>query len=163
MTENQKIKLYVKIMESVFCALHPELFERKNKSVIIKENLKIRSNKAFYKNALDVLQDAVKKLDDKIVRPCILEDKIEKDEYGTDTFTLCGGLNGGGPFTKWKGYFQELSKFVTEVSKKYHIWLIKLDNDCLDDVFYAEFGIDEITEEDKELSVQLTESSRLLG
>lgn len=63
---------------------------------------------------------------------------------------LYGGLNGGGPYDKWTGYFQELVKFIEDVSKKYRIWLISLENDCLDDVFSAEFGIRDITADDRE-------------
>ena len=95
------------------------------------------------------MKHVIANLDKKIVRPSLKDDKIEKDEYGTDTFVLYGGLNGGGPYDKWTGYFEQLTKFVEEVSKSYHIWLIKLDNDCLDDVFYAEFGISNITEDDR--------------
>ena len=49
-----------------------------------------------------------------------------------------GGLNGPG---KWTDYFHVIADFTDEISKSYHVWLIKLENDCLDDVFYADFGI----------------------
>jgi len=67
-----------------------------------------------------------------------LLEKIKKDEYGTDVFQISGGLNGPG---EWVDYFKDLAKFVEEISKKYHIWMIEAKNDCLDDVFYFTFGI----------------------
>ena len=141
-TQQDKVKIFVHIMEGVFCGLHPFLDKKTRRLNESKEDKKLD-----YKKATNVLKAAVEKLDRSVVRPSILENKIKKDEYGTDTFTLCGGLNGGGNYTKWTGYFEELSKFVIEVSKSYDIWLIKLKNDCIDDVFYAEFGIQEISED----------------
>ena len=61
------------------------------------------------------------------------------DEYGTKTITLCGGLNGNG---EWKYYFSDLSQICDTLAEKgFDMWLIKLDNDCPDDIFYATFGI----------------------
>ncbi len=64
-----------------------------------------------------------------------------KDEYGTWTFLLYGGKNGCG---KWEDYFQDLSNFTDRLKggavKK--LWLIKLENDCPDDVFTATFGFE---------------------
>ena len=145
LTQKQKTEIYVSVMEGLFRALHPEL----KTSGVLNESEKERPFDK--KKAVRVLSTAAGKLSDKLLRhPSLLEDKIEKDEYGTNVFTLCGGLNGGGPYMKWTGYFQELSKFVADVSKKYHIWLIELKNDCLDDIFYAKFGIRDITADDRE-------------
>ena len=67
----------------------------------------------------------------------LLESEI--DEYGTKTITLCGGLNGIG---EWKNYFVDLAKIFEELDKNgFNVWVIKLDNDCLDDIFYCRIGI----------------------
>jgi len=67
----------------------------------------------------------------------ILENEV--DEYGTKTITLCGGLNGCG---EWKNYFTDLSKTFEELEKNgFDVWVIKLDNDCADDIFYCKIGI----------------------
>ena len=63
----------------------------------------------------------------------------EVDEYGTKVLCLSGGLNGCG---EWKNYFIDLAKIVAKLEDEgYHTWTIKLDNDCLDDVFYLKLGI----------------------
>lgn len=67
----------------------------------------------------------------------LLESEI--DEYGTKTITLCGGLNGSG---EWKNYFVDLAKIFEELDKNgFNVWVIKLDNDCPDDIFYCRIGI----------------------
>lgn len=67
----------------------------------------------------------------------LLESEI--DEYGTKTITLCGGLNGIG---EWKNYFVDLGKIFEELDKNgFNVWVIKLDNDCPDDIFYCRIGI----------------------
>ena len=52
---------------------------------------------------------------------------------------IYGGLNGCG---EWTNYFDCLSDLLKLMQNEYNseMWLIKLDNDCLDDVFSAEFG-----------------------
>lgn len=64
--------------------------------------------------------------------------RSDVDEYGTMTIQFCGGLNGNG---EWDTYFSDLAKIVETLKEKYEIWLIKLYNDCIDDKFYATFGI----------------------
>ena len=67
----------------------------------------------------------------------LLESEI--DEYGTKTITLCGGLNGIG---EWKNYFVDLGKIFEELDKNgFNVWVIRLDNDCPDDIFYCRIGI----------------------
>ena len=67
--------------------------------------------------------------------------KYEIDKYGTKTLTLRGGLNGCG---KWEDYFNDLSNIFTKLDEfGYKVWVIKLDNDCLDDIFYCTVGIEE--------------------
>ena len=66
----------------------------------------------------------------------------EMDGNNNDSFykvTVSGGKNGNG---KWSVYFSILSKFVNAIeSNGIEIWLVKMHNDVLDDVFYATFGI----------------------
>ena len=66
----------------------------------------------------------------------------EMDGKNNDSFykvTVSGGKNGNG---KWSVYFSDLSKFVNAIeSNGMEIWLVKMYNDVLDDVFYATFGI----------------------
>ena len=66
----------------------------------------------------------------------------EMDGKNNDSFykiTVSGGKNGNG---KWSVYFSDLSKFVNTIeSNGMEIWLVKMYNDVLDDVFYATFGI----------------------
>ena len=66
----------------------------------------------------------------------------EMDGNNNDSFykvTVSGGKNGNG---KWAEYFSSLSKFTDAVeSNGMEIWLVKMYNDVVDDVFYATFGI----------------------
>lgn len=66
----------------------------------------------------------------------------EMDRNGYDSFykvTVSGGKNGNG---KWVEYFSSLSKFTDAIeSNGMEIWLVKMYNDVVDDVFYATFGI----------------------
>lgn len=63
----------------------------------------------------------------------------EVDEYGTKVLCITGGLNGCG---EWKNYFTDLSKVMAKLEDEgYHVWTIKLENDCLDDVFTLKVGI----------------------
>lgn len=61
------------------------------------------------------------------------------DKYGTKVIEISGGLNGWG---EWDKYFKDLSKVVKKVNEEYRMWLIDMENDCLDDLFYARFGVD---------------------
>lgn len=68
----------------------------------------------------------------------ILENEV--DEYETKTITLCGGLNGAG---EWKNYFTDLARIFEELENNdFNVWVIGIDNDCLDDIFYCKIGID---------------------
>lgn len=69
----------------------------------------------------------------------LLSNSIIISEGSTITGTICGGMNGCG---EWNNYFNTLSNFVAVLKEYFGIdaWLIKLTNDCPDDVFYAEFG-----------------------
>jgi hypothetical protein len=58
-----------------------------------------------------------------------MEDKSEGD-----TVCVSGGLNGRGI---WSNYFETLAKFMYQVELRFpDAYVVKLENDCLDDVFY---------------------------
>ena len=51
---------------------------------------------------------------------------------------LCGGQNGKGD---WEGYMDDLKEVFKQLKQSFeNVWLIKLNNDCLDDVFYLIVG-----------------------
>lgn len=58
------------------------------------------------------------------------------DDYVVAEFY--GGLNGCG---KWTNYIRAISELITILSSNYHCWLVNLENDCLDDVFYLKLGL----------------------
>ena len=64
-----------------------------------------------------------------------IQNVIDDSELGLEvTHSEMGG--------KKDDYFSDLSKFVNAVeSNGMEIWLVKMYNDVLDDVFYATFGI----------------------
>lgn len=68
------------------------------------------------------------------------EDKIYVNQYGTTVFKIHGGLNGYG---EWKDYFSILSELMKnlEVLFQFKCWLIELQCDPLDDIFWGTFGI----------------------
>lgn len=69
----------------------------------------------------------------------IHSEKNRNRYYSFYKVTVSGGKNGNG---KWSEYFSSLSKFTDEVeSNGMEIWLVKMYNDVVDDVFYATFGI----------------------
>lgn len=68
-----------------------------------------------------------------------------KDEYGTFDVDITGGWNGNGD---WGTYFGALEEFIRKLAReKIRAWLINMDNDCLDDVFTASFGLKKEKEE----------------
>ena len=76
-------------------------------------------------------------------RLSVLDDRQTKStKHSDDVLVICGGRNGNGV---WEDYFRDLSKFVEEYRRNIRdIWLIKLENDVMDDVFYATFGVGEV-------------------
>jgi len=62
---------------------------------------------------------------------------------------ICGGSNGNGT---WTAYLQQLVSIMFSLNEQgYKTWLIRLDNDCPDDVWYAYIGVEErVCEERKE-------------
>ena len=73
-----------------------------------------------------------------------LEDEpFYRDQYGTLVADIGGGWNGNGT---WDTYFGSLEKFVEELARKeVKAWLIQMENDCLDDVYTASFGLKTIS------------------
>ena len=68
------------------------------------------------------------------------------DNYGTFCVDIYGGWNGCG---EWEHYFECLNDFVKYLEKNgVHCWAVKMDNDCLDDVFTITFGV-KIKKKDK--------------
>ena len=47
---------------------------------------------------------------------------------------LWGGKNGPG---KWTEYLDDIHTLFVNLSKKYETWLVDIDNDCADDIFYV--------------------------
>lgn len=139
MTHEEKKQQYNRIMEDISKTVKG-ILNRCEKSRVQALNESEKKSLDTEK-AAKAIADACKKTSTKQSKFNILSQdykKIKKDEYGTNTFVICGGLNGPG---KWTDYFRDLAKFVDEISKKYHVWLIKAENDCMDDIFYFTFGI----------------------
>jgi hypothetical protein len=61
------------------------------------------------------------------------------DEYGTFIVKLTGGLNGNG---NWINYLKGLTRTFDGLSVNgFDAWMIKMENDSLDDVFYCTIGV----------------------
>ena len=67
--------------------------------------------------------------------------KSDVDWHGTYVMELCGGFNGNGD---WSKYLVDLSEIIKKISTKYDTWVIGLDNDVLDDIFYVKLGVREL-------------------
>lgn len=62
------------------------------------------------------------------------------DEYGTLVALIHGGLNGDG---KWSHYLGDLSNLLRSLIEHFsEAWVINIDVDVLDDVFYVYVGLD---------------------
>ena len=69
------------------------------------------------------------------------------DEYKRPTIEFCGGLNGNG---NWEDYLNELTNLFAKLRRNgFEGYVIKVDNDCLDDVFYLTIGIKRKEHEEK--------------
>lgn len=98
-------------------------------------------------------KDKVKKLlDDACVIDAIPSDYLTAmpdatcfESYGALTFALWGGLNGVGYLNnRWTEYLNALQKLLILVHSNDDVngvYLMSIDVDCADDVFYAYFGI----------------------
>lgn len=62
------------------------------------------------------------------------------DKYDTCVCVIVGGLNGPG---KWENYFNDLKNLMKDFEdNKINAWYIEGTNDCPDDVFVFNFGVD---------------------
>lgn len=97
----------------------PEIAEEAaNEERIYSENLQAVIEKVI--NHIDTM---------KIGKFVVMEDKSEGDEV-----CISGGLNGKGV---WSNYFETLAKLMYQIELRYpDAYVVKLENDCLDDVFY---------------------------
>ena len=86
--------------------------------------------KLYSENLQAVIEKIVNHIDTmKIGKFVVMEDKSDGDEV-----CISGGLNGRGI---WSNYFETLAKFMYQVELRFpDAYVVKLENDCLDDVFY---------------------------
>lgn len=77
------------------------------------------------------------------------------DKYGTNVVVVDGGENGNG---KWEDYLAEIGKLIKGLKEKeIDAWILKIENDALDDTFTIHLGVKELkqsgslTENDKPL------------
>lgn len=78
------------------------------------------------------------KVSSNVISPLAVNEVKKDDEiYVCKIF---GGINGRG---SWRIYHNSLSTFMDVLYTYYGIdsWIIKIENDCLDDVFTAEIGV----------------------
>lgn len=99
----------------------------------------------------DVINDCLNHVDTmKIDNFTILPDKSEGD-----SIVISGGLNGHGI---WSSYFETLSKLMFQIELRYPgAYVVKLVNDCLDDVFYLTVRIPKDDEEERVFSAPTKE------
>lgn len=99
------------------------------------------------KNTVNV-RDADKNVEMKIKQICentpySIVDLKEVVSYGDNKhYIVClgGGKNGNG---EWVNYFDDLKDTFESLKNEFgKVWLIKLENDCLDDVHYPYIGLE---------------------
>lgn len=78
---------------------------------------------AYYRGRIDSL---------KLERVSVENAMISKDD-GIVILHICGGLNGRG---NWSNYLDQIKIIITH----FNGWIIKLENDVLDDVWYLQIG-----------------------
>lgn len=78
---------------------------------------------AYYRGRIDSL---------KLERVSVENAMINKDN-GIVILYICGGLNGRGT---WSNYLDQIKTIITH----FNGWVIKLENDVLDDVWYLQIG-----------------------
>ena len=91
--------------------------------------------KLYSENIQAVVEEAINHTDTmKIGNFTVIEDKSEGD-----TICLSGGLNGRGI---WSNYFEILSKLMFQIELRFpDAYVLKLENDTLDDIFYLTIRI----------------------
>lgn len=69
-----------------------------------------------------------------------LDDFAKNDKYDHVVVAISGGLNGNG---KWADYMEDLKELFKKLQAEFgHVWLMNLDNDCPDDVWYLMIGVE---------------------
>ena len=75
---------------------------------------------------------------DERIKASILDDSFN-NEADYITFEFCGGLNGNGV---WSNYFKALSEICADIKSEFeNVWVVSLENDCIDDIFYCTLGV----------------------
>ena len=89
-------------------------------------------------NIVDTVASLVKSVQSEDSKIRLLNHEIDK--FNTKTITLRGGLNGNG---KWSNYLTGIKTvFDTLSDNGFDVWVIDIENDCLDDIFYVKIGIE---------------------
>jgi hypothetical protein len=98
------------------------------------------------KKAVDKFADEVHVEEKNRLRFFDIVEFNKRDQYVVARFF--GGLNGGGRDEKWLDYMDAITELFNKISKDYrHYWLVQLVNDCADDVFTLDIGIDKPKED----------------
>lgn len=104
--------------------------------IVLKDMNKEEKTKVL-EEIINDIKPLIKEMYKETSKITLLESEV--DEYETMTITLCGGLNGSG---EWNNYFNDLARIFEELKEKgFDVWVINLENDCLDDIFYCKTGI----------------------
>lgn len=96
---------------------------------VIKNCKNIFYKKRQSKNQYDLME---------IQKVIYLNNNISSKETSKYIIMICDGENGNG---RWSIYFENLANVMLELEKYFDAYLIKLDNDCLDDIHYAYIGL----------------------
>ena len=117
------------------------MFEIFNKKVVDFNDTKKKSAKKLDKS-IDIVKkyidEAIKKTNRNASQLVFTQNSKIRKEKNTIIFEISGGLNGAG---KWSNYFADLSIFTKYLeSKAKDVFLTKIDCDCIDDIFFAEFA-----------------------
>lgn len=68
------------------------------------------------------------------------------DQYGTNVVVIDGGENGNG---KWENYLAEIGELIKGLKEKdIDAWVLKIENDALDDTFTVHLGVKDLKQSD---------------
>lgn len=68
------------------------------------------------------------------------------DQHGTNVAVVDGGENGNG---KWENYLAEIGKLIKGLKEKdIDAWILKIENDALDDTFTIHLGVKDESQPD---------------
>ncbi len=117
------------------------MFDIFNKKVVDFNDAKKKPTKKSDKSIDTVkkyIDEAIKKTNRNTSQLIFTQSSKIRKEKNTIIFEISGGLNGAG---KWSNYFTDLSTFTKYLeSKAKDIFLTKIECDCVDDIFFAEFA-----------------------